>query len=1011
MPPVVGLAGAIAGSVVSSVVGAAVGSALVGSIVGAVATFAIGFIGQSIFGSGSSATDTRLPFTRPAQNGFLAEARERTVVLRSSVAPRNRVYGTAKLGGVLVFAASTPGTITVEYDRTVNDTLEDGSTTSRTEHVTEQKAIGDAWLHLVIALTGHEIDAVSSAFFWDEEIPASWLDGDGNVTAGRFAGHARIRPHLGAADQAADPLLVADCAAAGWTGAHRLRGCGHVYVRLLWNDQVFATGIPQMSFLVRGAKVHDPRTGATAWSNNWALCVRDYLRSADGAGAEAGEIDDASIIAAANISDEAVAIAGGSQPRYTCDGVIVLDQEPLRVLERLVAAGAGILVWSQGAYRLHAGAWRPPTLRLTAADLRDDLRILPRPERRDLFNQVRGTFVDPAKGWQPGDFPPVANAMYEAEDGEPIATDLELAFTDDAVRAQRIARIWLEKSRQAIRVEWPGKFTCLRVAVGQPVLVDLPDLGWHDKAFMPVDWGLAPDGGVDLVLQEEAAACYDWAMGMATVLDPAPDTSLPNPFTVAVPVIAGADSGTARLLRLGDGSIISRILVMLVPATDVFVRARGSREVRYRQAGMTAWDGPVVVPGDQAAAWLAPVADGATYEIQARDRNQVTASAWSAVCLHRVIGKTAPPARVLAVTYDGASFRWTLVPIAEEPDRAGVLARFHYGQSHSWNDAAPFHDGVLTASPWQPPFRPPGQISVLFKAVDTTGNVSDAPAVVITDFGDPVVANIVEDTDFRGLGFPGAIEGGTIDGGDLVAGDTEAMWGGDLSASMWDGDLSEPMWPSLSYGVLTYAFALLPSAAAAGSALVLDWQIAGQAIAIDYRIELPEPMWDGDLSEPMWPASAPMWDGDLSEPMAPPDALALPMWPDLPAIEDAPMWPIRAPWQPWPGAVTAQPLSHAFRIPIGAGPQQGAIRALTAIIDVPDRVAVFADQAIAAAGTVLPLPGARALKYVNLALNDDGGTAAYPKVVDDDPAHLTIRVFDAAHAATTGHVFAQVGYY
>ena len=55
---------------------------------------------------------------------------------------------------------------------------------------------------------------------------------------------------------------------------------------------VFPRGLLTFSAIVKGKKVFDPRTSTTAWSANAALCLRDYLTSDYGLGANSDEIND-----------------------------------------------------------------------------------------------------------------------------------------------------------------------------------------------------------------------------------------------------------------------------------------------------------------------------------------------------------------------------------------------------------------------------------------------------------------------------------------------------------------------------------------------------------------------------------------------------------------------------------------------------------------------------------------------------------------------------------------------
>ena len=94
---------------------------------------------------------------------------------------------------------------------------------------------------------------------------------------------------------------------------------------------MFASGIPQLNFLVKGKKVYDPRDGSQAvdssatwtYSDNPALIVADFIRSDFGLSVPSGNIDWTVVSSSANTCDQTVTLADGStEKRYTCNGMI-----------------------------------------------------------------------------------------------------------------------------------------------------------------------------------------------------------------------------------------------------------------------------------------------------------------------------------------------------------------------------------------------------------------------------------------------------------------------------------------------------------------------------------------------------------------------------------------------------------------------------------------------------------------------------------------------------------------
>src|SRR5690606_34217248 len=109
----------------------------------------------------------------------------------------------------------------------------------------------------------------------DYVIPPDWIDVNGNITQGRYAGHMTIRKHLGGAFQDADSVAVANMAA--WTFNHRLQGTAYLYITMKKNQDVYPTGVPNISAIVEGPTLYDPRISANRWSTNIALYANDFL--------------------------------------------------------------------------------------------------------------------------------------------------------------------------------------------------------------------------------------------------------------------------------------------------------------------------------------------------------------------------------------------------------------------------------------------------------------------------------------------------------------------------------------------------------------------------------------------------------------------------------------------------------------------------------------------------------------------------------------------------------------
>jgi hypothetical protein len=148
-----------------------------------------------------------------------------------------------------------------------------------------------------------------------------------------------------------------------WTADHRLLGKTSVFLRLHYNDEIFANGLPTIAFRLSGKKdIYDPRTSPVTYgyTENPALIIADYLaHPVFGFKAAYGtEIPLDKLIAAANICDEAVPLAaGGTEPRYRCNGGFPLTVKRGEVLQNLLTSCGGRLTYTQGQFVIWPAAW------------------------------------------------------------------------------------------------------------------------------------------------------------------------------------------------------------------------------------------------------------------------------------------------------------------------------------------------------------------------------------------------------------------------------------------------------------------------------------------------------------------------------------------------------------------------------------------------------------------------------------------------------------------------------
>lgn len=673
----------------------AVGSATFMGLTGASAYFATSLVTTFVLGA-VSASLAKSPSSQTAlSSGALASTRD-------ALAPHKIIYGRSRTGGTIVYLESTSS---------------------------------NKYLHIVVALAGHEIDAVEKVYFGDEEVT---LDGSGNISGGTYFGKARVKFKYGTDSQTAFEDLVSE-SDGNWTANHRMKGRAAAYIRLEYDQNVYPNGMPNFSFLIRGKKVYDPRSDTTAWSNNPALCISDYLCDVKrGMGCVyADEIDETALIAAANICDTDVALsAGGYEDKYRLDGFFLTSASPEEIINQMLTSMAGKAVWSNGKWRILAGHYYTPTLTFDEGDLRSGFTVQTLVSRRENFNGVKGVFVSSDNNYISTDFPSIQSATAVSEDGgEEVYKNISLPFTTSATMAQRLAKIELLRARQQITLTLPMKLQGLKANVGDIVEIDNKRLGWSNKPFEVVSMNvsIAEALGVDLELREISSDVFDWQTSEEQTFDPAPNTNLPNAFDVTAPGISVVDT-----LEINAETIVTKLVVNLTGG-DTF---NDRFEVQAKPQSSSDWLNLGQATG--AVFQLYNVIDSALYDVRARAINVFGVRSDWTTSVHEVIGKTAPPEDVtgFSINVVGTQAYLTWNPVSD-------LDLSHYRIRHSrLTTGATYTDAIDVVAK----VPRPGVFAVVpamtgtyfIKAIDKLGNESLNVAEIVAIIEDIKGLNFIE---------------------------------------------------------------------------------------------------------------------------------------------------------------------------------------------------------------------------------------------------------------------------
>lgn len=387
-----------------------------------------------------------------------------------------------------------------------------------------------------VVLAGHEVEEITDVYFDDEVITDAQINASGYVTSGKFGpvgnrsfsfGTAnfgtnicKINRYTGASGQVADPDLVSNFSS--YTSNHI--GTGLAYITTHWllkdgSQKTWDQYAPRdIKAIVKGKKVYDPRIATTAYSDNPALCVADYLTNTKfGMGVSSSKIDWDSVSDAADACDVVVNVPSGTEKRFTCNGVLFATDTHKANINKLLSAMNGMLCYTNGTYVIRAGVYEAPSVSLNEDNLIGAVSVKTSFERSDRFNTITGTFIDPAQNYKATEFPEVQlTAALLRDNNEVLTKDIQLPMTNSSYMAQRIGHKLIQQSDQQKVVTFPVNLAGMQIAIGDRVSVTLEEFSWSNKVFICLGWTFSDsgNGGVNLILREDDSGSYaDPAVG------------------------------------------------------------------------------------------------------------------------------------------------------------------------------------------------------------------------------------------------------------------------------------------------------------------------------------------------------------------------------------------------------------------------------------------------------------------------------------------------------------------
>lgn len=379
-------------------------------------------------------------------------------------------------------------------------------------------------LHMIFTLCEGPIEAIDKVWF-NDELAASSADGGTTWTYHNgYGGKLVIEAYKGGQMTACASLVAENV---GWTSAHVGRALVYLYLKMIYDEDAYDSGLPEVTATIRGRRVYSPFTGGPIYSNNPALVILDYMTvSSYGKGIPFSLIDLDKLETAYNYYEEIVTNSDSTtEKRYVVNAYIDTEQKMFDNLQELLLACRSSIATSE-KYQLL------PDKPLPTDDLyhiNDDMIIgnitYLQANKRSLLNEIRAKFPDEndADYNYKENFVIVKSSTLRTTDGVKLKADIDFRHTTSGTMVERIATEEINQSRQSGQLNVVTTTQLLETTVGDIVKFTNDTLGQNEKLYRIVGQVLTSDHTMELTLKEYDPMVY-WDNNQSIIINNKDDT-------------------------------------------------------------------------------------------------------------------------------------------------------------------------------------------------------------------------------------------------------------------------------------------------------------------------------------------------------------------------------------------------------------------------------------------------------------------------------------------------------
>lgn len=382
-------------------------------------------------------------------------------------------------------------------------------------------------------------------------------------------------------------------------------------------------------------------SGGTAskmvWTANASLATLDFVIGIRMGGVFIGgmcaplnALDYDLINAAANTCDENVTLAaGGTEKRYTVNGICGSMEDKKAVLASLLMAMGGTELTRNGKLGWIAGGAITSTMELTDDDLHGGIKVNASRSIQDKSNTITGIYSDPTARDGTASLGAISDPDFITEDGGQVLTEeLRSRFTNSGPTMQRLVKIMLADHREQLAIEAVFKPVAAQIPLGGTFTWTSGVAGYTSQKMRLIDRKRQPDGSFRLTARQETDAKYSWSESTEETDPPSFSTHVGfDPASVTAP---SSISVTAVAVTGGSSSSIPALQVRVPTSSNPFVRRIITQ---WKKNADSIWmDGPTISVDFSASytyGTITGLAPSTSYDVRAAYQTNFGTSSWT----------------------------------------------------------------------------------------------------------------------------------------------------------------------------------------------------------------------------------------------------------------------------------------------------------------------------------------------------------------------------------------------